>query len=69
VVARSSIEVKYGAMASTCFEIVWLLALLKGLGLSNLTPVTLYYDNQDALHISANPVFHEHTKHIEVDCH
>ncbi|KAL6323430.1 hypothetical protein AAG906_038999 [Vitis piasezkii] len=49
--------------------LLWLRWLLKDLGVSTSSATPLYYDNQSAIHIAHNDVFHERTKHIEIDCH
>nr|MCH9869351.1 hypothetical protein [Serratia marcescens] len=68
-VARSSAEAEYRAMAHLVSEVLWLRALLRDLGVHINSPTPLLCDNQAAIHIAENPVFHEKTKHIEVDCH
>ncbi|KAL0350143.1 UNVERIFIED_CONTAM: Retrovirus-related Pol polyprotein from transposon RE1 [Sesamum radiatum] len=68
-VARSSAEAEYLAMAHTTSEILWLKNLLKELGFMYDDPIHIHCDNQAAIHIASNPIFHERTKHIEVDCH
>ena len=56
-------------MALATCELLWLKHLLQELRYEKDEHIKLIYDNQAALHISSNPVFHEKTKHIKVDCH
>ena len=56
-------------MAAAAAEVTWMVRLLNDLGVRNLTPITLNCDNQSAIYIAKNPIFHDRTMHIEVDCH
>lgn len=66
---RSSIKAKYSVTANVSCEIMWLFSLLKDLLISHPTPILLLCENQVVLHIVVNLVFHERTKHIEINCH
>lgn len=68
-ISRSSAEAEYRSLASTVAEIVWLVGLYKELGVDVALPVSICCDSKSAIQIAANPVFLEHTKHIDVDCH
>eukprot|EP00268_Persea_americana_P043326 TRINITY_DN4352_c0_g1_i1.p1 TRINITY_DN4352_c0_g1~~TRINITY_DN4352_c0_g1_i1.p1 ORF type:complete len:237 (+),score=16.94 TRINITY_DN4352_c0_g1_i1:1085-1795(+) len=68
-VSKSSTEAEYRFMSLACSEIVWLRRLLYEHGFSQPTFTPLHADNTSAIQIAENSVFHERTKHREVDCH
>ena len=68
-VSRSSAEAEYRNMATTETELVWLQGLLKELVAEIDLPMELHCDNKAAMQIASNPMYHERTKHIEIDCH
>ncbi|KAJ0520496.1 putative RNA-directed DNA polymerase [Helianthus annuus] len=69
VVSRSSAEAEYRAMAATVSKVLWVRWLLSELDVKQGEPTILFCDNQAARHIANNPVFHEITKHVEMDCY
>ena len=69
VVSRLSAEAKYRAMATVACEVPWVLQLIKDFYIDHPKTAMLFCDNQTTLHIATNAVFHQRTKHIEVDCH
>jgi len=56
-------------MAHISCELMWIKQLLEELKFVVKVPISMHCDNQAAIHIASNPVFHEQTKHIEVDCY
>jgi hypothetical protein len=66
-VARSSTEFEYKALANATAEVIWLQSLLKDLGVFQSRAPVLWCDNIGAVYLTANPIFHGRTKHVEVD--
>ncbi|CAA7041490.1 unnamed protein product [Microthlaspi erraticum] len=56
-------------MAQTTCELLWLQQLLTFLKIEVCFSAKLFCDNKSAIYIATNPVFHERTKHVEIDCH
>ncbi|KAL6311020.1 hypothetical protein AAG906_006922 [Vitis piasezkii] len=67
VVARSSAEAEFRALALEFCEALWLRLLLQDLGYLSRQPIRLFCDNKVACNISHNPVQHDRTKHVEVN--
>jgi hypothetical protein len=67
VVARSTAEAEYRAMALGVTKMLWLRALLVELKVDQRAQMKLWCDNKYAISIANNPVQHDRTKHIEID--
>lgn len=68
-VAQSSAEAEYVAAANAANQALWLRKVLIDLGIPQTKPTKLFVDNQSAISISQNPIFHERTKHIHMKYH
>ena len=68
-VSRSSAEAEYRAVANAVAEATWLRQLLSELHTPLRKTTLVYCDNISSVYMSANPVQHQRTKHIEIDLH
>ncbi|GJU80454.1 ribonuclease H-like domain-containing protein [Tanacetum coccineum] len=67
--SRSSAEAEYHGVANAVAETSWICNLLRELHTPLFTATMVYCDNVSAIYMSANPVQHQRTKHIEIDIH
>lgn len=62
-------EAKQETVAFTMAEVVWLKNLLFELGVTCNKPSVVVSDNLSALYMCTDPIFHNRSKHIEIDYH
>jgi hypothetical protein len=69
IIAQSTTEAEYVAINAATKEAVYIKQLLKELNEFKQEIFPLYTDNNGALLLAKNPIFHERTKHIAVKYH
>ncbi|XP_071728750.1 uncharacterized mitochondrial protein AtMg00810-like [Rutidosis leptorrhynchoides] len=69
IVARSSCESEYRALANTAAEIVWITHLLRELYVLPPERPTILCDNKSAIFLTRYPVSNKRSKHIDIDYH
>ena len=68
-IALSAVKVEYIATSMACCEVAWFRKLFSELFKHVLDTTMIYYDNQSGIRLSENPVFHDHSKHIDIRYH
>ena len=65
-VTQSTAEAKFVAAALTVNQALWLRKILVDLHIKQAKPTDVFVDNQAAIFISKNPIFHGKTKHFDI---
>ena len=69
LVARSRPETEFRTMTQGIFELLWIKIIPQNLKIKFQELMILYCDNKAAINIAHNPIYHDWTKHVEVDRH
>uniref|UniRef100_A0A803PPQ7 Retrovirus-related Pol polyprotein from transposon TNT 1-94 n=1 Tax=Cannabis sativa TaxID=3483 RepID=A0A803PPQ7_CANSA len=69
IIACSSTEFEYRALAQVAAKITWLESLLKEIHFTQPSIPVIWCDNMSANALASNPVYHARTKHIKLDVH
>ncbi|KAF2304197.1 hypothetical protein GH714_028486 [Hevea brasiliensis] len=69
VVAQSTAEAKYISLAAVVNQVIWLRKIINYLHRMQEEATTIYGDNQFAVAMAKNLVFHGRTKHIKIKYH
>jgi hypothetical protein len=68
-VATSSTEAEYMSLTAAVQEVIWLKRMLSNLKVYSKSKVVIFQDNQGAIALAKNPIFHQRTKHIDIKYH
>ena len=69
VVAQSTAEAEYVALAKCANQAVWLRKVMADLMVSQTSPTTIFCDNKTAIAIVKNLVLHDKTKQFKIKFH
>ena len=69
VVARGSTKAKFRVITQAICEVIWIKRVLKELRISSLESMKIFCDNEATIRIIKNPVHHDRTNHVKIDCH
>jgi len=57
------------AASQTTCEVIWMQKILVGLFDHKMDPTVIYCDNQSCIKLSENLVFHDRSKHTDIQYH